>query len=90
MSKKQVQKLSVFAFALSLGIVWSACTLLAGWFASLGWGAAYVHILSSIYIGYGPSFFGSVIGAIWAFFDALVGGLVFAYLYNIISPRLKV
>ncbi|MHC4910793.1 MAG: hypothetical protein ACYTF9_13870 [Planctomycetota bacterium] len=36
-----------------------------------------------------PSPAGSLIGLAWAFVDGIVGGLVFAWLYNILAPRLS-
>jgi len=38
--------------------------------------------LSSLYIGYAPSFVGGIIGGIWGFFDGLIGGAILALLYN--------
>ena len=55
-----------------------------GWFrlSLFGWGWAAVEILSSIFLGYLPTFVGSVSGAVWAFVDAFAGGVVMAILYN--------
>jgi len=39
-------------------------------------------MLSSVYIGYGPTFVGSISGAVWAFVDGLLFGVVVAWLYN--------
>lgn len=76
------QKFHIKAFTLGLGITWSATVLLAGWTAIFGWGGAFVRVMASIYIGYEPSFFGAIIGAIWGFFDGAIGGLIFSLLYN--------
>jgi len=43
--------------------------------------------LGQIYRGYRITPIGSVIGLVWAFFDALIGGLIFAWLYNLITAR---
>jgi len=32
---------------------------------------------------------GSVVGLIWAFFDGLIGGVIFAWLYNILAGRIS-
>jgi len=39
-------------------------------------------LLGRIYRGYSLSPIGSVVGLVWAFFDGLVGGAIFAWLYN--------
>ncbi len=39
-------------------------------------------VLSSLYIGYAPSFVGSVAGTVWAFADGFIGGVIVAWLYN--------
>jgi len=50
---------------------------------------SYLHnvsdFLSTLYLGYSLSFFGIIIGMIWAFFDAAIGGFVIAWLYNKLS-----
>ena len=38
-----------------------------------------------IYRGYNISALGSVIGLAWAFFDGLIGGAIFAWLYNLLA-----
>ncbi len=75
-------KLNVKAFALSCGILWSACILVWGWVAMTGYGVAGVELVGSVYLGYSASFLGAIIGAVWAFIDGAVGGAIFAWLYN--------
>lgn len=80
-----MKKLNVKATALAAGLLWSLCTLSAGWMAMHGWCAKFVDVMSSIYIGYAPSFLGGVIGGLWGFADAALGGLLFALFYNWLS-----
>ncbi len=76
-------KLDIKAFGLSLGILWGAAMFLLGLTVMLfNWGAAWVTLMSSLYIGYKPTLLGSVIGGVWGFFDAGIGGVVAAWLYN--------
>ena len=75
-------KLNVKAFGVSLGILWGAGVLLVGLMAQKGYGLPFVDFIGSVYIGYGPSLQGAIIGGLWAFVDAGVGGLIFAWLYN--------
>ena len=76
-------KLNVKAFGLALGIVWAVGAFIMGISAmTLGYCAKFVEALGTIYIGYTATFTGSVIGSIWAFFDAGIGGVIIAWLYN--------
>ena len=76
-------KLDVKAFGLACGIVWGVCTLLLGILTlTCGWGTRFVKSLSSLYVGYGPTILGSIIGGIWGFVDAGIGAAIIAWLYN--------
>jgi len=76
-------KLNVKAFGLAAGIVWAAGVFLIAILCMLtGWAVGFVALLSGVYVGYNPTILGSLVGALWAFFDALIGGLLFAWLYN--------
>ncbi len=77
-----MEKLNVRKLAVSTGIVWAACVLFLGWVASSGWGVSMVSVISSLYVGYGPSFVGGIIGGVWAFFDGAIGGALIAWVYN--------
>jgi hypothetical protein len=44
-------------------------------------------LIGQLYRGYSISPAGSFIGLIWAFFDGLIGGAIFAWLYNAIANR---
>ena len=72
------------ALALSFGIIWSTGILAVSLIAlsSNGYLHNIVEFLMSIYLGYSLDFFGIIIGMIWGFFDAAIGGLVFAWLSN--------
>lgn len=76
-------KLDAKAFALAVGILWSAGAFILG-IASMmfNWGTSWLDLLSSCYIGYKPTLLGSIIGALWAFIDAGIGALIVAWLYN--------
>jgi hypothetical protein len=76
-------KLDVKAFALAVGIVWAAGMFILGIAVTLfGWGRAWLELIGSCYIGYKATFAGSIIGAIWGFFDAGIGAMIIAWLYN--------
>ena len=76
-------KLDVKAFGLTLGIVWGAGVFLMGLVAMFfDWGNLFIVLISSLYIGYKATLLGSIIGGIWGFVDAGIGGVVVAWLYN--------
>lgn len=79
-------KINVKAFALTCGIVWGV-----GLFALTWWIIAFdgithqVTLIGQVYRGYNISPLGSLIGLVWGFFDALIGGAITAWLYNLIA-----
>ena len=76
-------KLNVKAFGLACGIVWGAAMFLLGLMNMCSpWGRALQQGMSTLYIGYKPTISGSLIGGIWGFLDAGIGGVVVAWLYN--------
>ena len=79
---KYMKKIDAKALGLSLGIIWSALIFFSAFMAMFGWADKIVDVFGSLYIGYAPTFIGAIIGAIWAFVDAFVGGLLIAWLYN--------
>jgi|TARA_B100001971_G_C17789333_1_gene333724 hypothetical protein len=77
-----MEKLSIKAMALSIGIVFGAYMFLLGIAASFGWGLKMVEMISSLYIGYGPTIPRSFIGAAYGFADGAIGGAILAWIYN--------
>lgn len=41
-------------------------------------------VIARLYRGYSISPAGSIIGLVWAFFDGLIIGAIFAWLYNVL------
>ena len=80
-----MEKLNVKALAVALGLTWGFLVLCMGWTSAFGWGTRLVEVMSSVYIGYAPSFIGGIIGALWGLFDGAVGGLIIALVYNAIA-----
>ena len=80
-------KFDVKSLALTSGIVWGlALFMLAWWVIATGGGDSSTTALGQVYKGYAFSPMGSVIGLLWGFADGFIGGFVFAWLYNKISP----
>jgi hypothetical protein len=81
-------KLNVKAFALACGLLWGiGCFFLTWWLIALEGTNASPTIINRIYPGYDITPIGSVIGMVWGFVDAGIGGLVFAWLYNLLSSN---
>jgi len=77
-----MQKLSVKALGLAFGIFWGVCIFLLGISGMFGFGETFVALISRVYLWYDVSIVGAIIGAIWAFIDAFVCGVILAWLYN--------
>ena len=76
-------KLNIKAFGLSLGIAWGAGVFIMGIIAMFSsYSVPFVTAISTFYLGYKATILGSIIGAIWGFVDAGIGGVIIAWLYN--------
>jgi hypothetical protein len=83
-------KLNVNVFALTVGLFWGFGLLFLTWWIILLDGASgAVTLIGKVYRGYNISFMGSLIGFVWAFVDGIIGGAIFAWLYNFLFERLK-
>ncbi len=84
-------KLDVKAFALTLAILWGlGLPILTWWVIALDGASANPTWLGHVYRGYSLTVTGSLIGGVWAFLDALIGGAIFAWLYNYIEGRVTI
>jgi hypothetical protein len=76
-------KLNGKAFALSCGILSGIGLFLVTWWKILFQGVTSNPTwVGKVFKGYSISPLGSVIGLVWAFVIGLVGGTIFAWLYN--------
>ena len=83
-------KINIKAFALATGLFWGFGLLFITWWIILFEGASGdVTIIGRVYRGYCISLSGSLIGFAWAFIDGIIGGAIFAWLYNFLSTKLK-
>lgn len=80
-------KLSVKGIALAAAITWAGSIFLVGIMNLIwsGYGVAFLDLARSIYPGYAAmsGFVGVIVGTCYAFVDGLVGGAIFAWLYNL-------
>ncbi len=81
------KKLHVLSFGLALGIVWSLSVFILGLLAMTGYGAEFVKLIGSMYIGYTATIGGSFIGLAYGFIDMFIGGVIIAWLYNYFSRK---
>jgi hypothetical protein len=81
-------KLDVKAFAWTCGLMWGAGLGAITWWVILFDGpSTEPTFIARVYRGYSLTPLGSLIGSAWALFDGLVGGTVFAWLYNKLAHR---
>jgi hypothetical protein len=81
-------RLDVKAFAITGGLIWGFGLFFLTWWMMAFEGASHaVTLIGMVYRGYTISPLGSVIGLLWAFPDGFVGGLIFAWLYNLFVER---
>ena len=84
----QAARLDAVSLGLAFGIMWALGVFILGIMAAAAdWGTEIVALMSSVYSGFDPTFAGSLIGAAWGFVDGGVGGLLIAWLYNVILAR---
>jgi hypothetical protein len=78
-----MNKCQPLPLGIAIGVLWAVYVLFVGIVAMFGWGVGLVEALSSLYIGYAASIIGAIIGAIWAFVDGFIAGVVIAWIYNL-------
>ena len=75
--------LDIKAFSLTFGLIFSiAVIILSLKVMLLGGGAGLVALLGEFYIGYSVSLIGTIMGAIWAFVDGVILGVLFTLIHN--------
>lgn len=75
--------LHVLSFGLAVGVTWALGLFILGIINLFSpYGMTFMISIASVYIGYAPTLIGSIIGAIWAFIDGFIGGVILAWLYN--------
>ncbi len=81
-------RLDIKAFALTCGLLWGIGLLVLTWWIIAFEGASGdPTFIGRVYRGYALTPLGSVIGAAYAFVDGLIGGAIFAWLYNRLTAR---
>jgi len=71
------------AVGFSCALLWGGAQLVMGILATyVGYGVAFVNLVSSIYPGDGLGPVGIVLGTVFGLIDGFLGGYIFALLYN--------
>ena len=80
-----VSKLHPLAFGIALGIISGLSTLIMGLLAYLVLnGKPLVSMFGTMYITYNPSLINSTIGGLIVFINAIIAGVIVAWLYNLL------
>ncbi len=82
-----MSKLDIKALALAGGVLWGLYMLCLGFMAMFGWGTSFLSVMSSIYIGFRPTFPGAIVGGLWGFLDGAVAGGIIAFVYNLTARK---
>jgi hypothetical protein len=79
-------RLNIKAFSLACGLIWGVgLFLLTWWIIAFDGPTREVTLIGRVYRGYTISPVGSIFGLVWGFVDGLIGGAVFAWVYNLIA-----
>ena len=82
-------RLDIRAFALTCAVIWGIGLFAVTWWIMAFEGATGdVTFVGRVYPGYSISPLGSLVGLVWALVDGLIGGAIFAWLYNTLADRL--
>ncbi len=80
-------KLSAKALGLSLGIMFGLCVFITTILAVYtGYLKNWADLLVGVYPYYELSLLGSFVGLVCGFLDGFIGGVVFAWIYNVFAP----
>ncbi len=81
-------RIDAVKFGVAFGIVYGVTFFLYGAVAALsGWGVEFATFIGKIYFGFGPTFLGALIGAVWGFAIGFVFFAVAAWIYNRLTGR---
>lgn len=79
-------KLDVKACAMTCGLIWGlGLFVLTWWIIAFDGPTGETTLIGRVYRGYAISPAGSLAGMVWGFFDGLIGGAIFAWLYNLLA-----
>ena len=81
-------KLDIRAFSLTCALLLGFGLFLATWWImAFDGSSADPTLIGKLYRGYTITPMGSLIGLAWGLVDGLIGGAIFAWLYNLLNTR---
>ena len=82
-------KLNVLALGLACGLIWGLGLFIITWWIIMfdGQQPGDTLVLGRIYRGYELTTRGSLFGLLWGLGDGFIGGVIFAWLYNMLAGR---
>jgi hypothetical protein len=81
-------KLNIKAFASTCSLIWGfALFAIAWWIMAFEGQTGEVTIVGKIYRGFSITPLGSLFGLGWGLLDGFFGGLIFAWLYNVLCDK---
>jgi hypothetical protein len=85
-------RLNSKALAVALGIIWMLAFLFVSFLnvTWTGYGSAFLEVVASIYPGVhtGGTLKDIAIGTVYCLADGILGGLIFAWLYNLVLDKI--
>lgn len=79
-------KLKISAFAMTTGLVWGlGLFMITWWIIFFDGSTGETLLIGKVYRGYNVSALGSLVGLAWGLVDGIIGGAIFAWLYNKIT-----
>ena len=74
--------------AIAGGLVWGIALFIIAIIAMFnGYGKEMIDFIATIYVGYGASPLGGLLGFVYGFVDAFIGLFIFALLYNWLNKK---
>ena len=84
-----IMELKKRAFGIALGLFWGLAILLGTWWMLIvGAQGQIFSKISVFYYGYSVSFIGGLVGFVWSFVFGFIGGVIFAWLYNLFVKKI--
>ena len=84
-------RFNLCAFSITCGIFWSVAILVVALANMLwpGYGNAFLDLVASIYPGYhhDPGIGSILTGTLYGLVDGIIGGAIFAWLYNLLAGK---
>ncbi len=81
-------KIDAVKFGVAFGSVYALVFFLYGIAGALfGWGTELARFIGGFYLGFGPTFLGALIGAVWGFAIGFIFFSLGAWIYNTLLSR---